>query len=432
MQKDKIQFFKSIFRGFLLGGGFFLGFFSTALLAVAVNGTIKTWTSGETLYASDLNTTINSLKTAIEGIPNWTKNGSNAYYTDGNVGIGTSDPKSDGTTNRKQLSFGGFGAIWLNNDSSNPFGIDTVSNKLRIFAGAVFNSFQIQLGNMAVSDVFTPYMTIGDGVSNRNYVGIGTSSPKAVLDVRGTANSNGQLYVYNSTASNGSGIVMDSASGGATLSILSGGVTKGAYQYHVTNDTLSMQNNSSNGVFLKLSSGQVGINTISPSQALHIVGDACTTGTSSGITACASDRRLKNNIQPIQNALDTILKFKPVSFTWNEKAKENFGYENGQKDIGVIAQDFEKINPEWVETTKSGFKRVKDGFTKWYPIKAIQELKSLFDSKNVELANNISLLQSENEILKKELTQLKQQNKNFQLSLEKINKKLEGMNYAKR
>ncbi|MCB1180161.1 MAG: tail fiber domain-containing protein, partial [Leptospiraceae bacterium] len=192
----------------------------------------------------------------------------------------------------------------------------------------------------------------------------------------------------------------------------------------------------SNGTFqgnafvISNSNGFIGIGSNSPSVKLHVEGDACTTGT--GMTTCASDRRLKKNIQPIKNALNTILKIKPVNFTWNEKAKENFGYENGQKDMGVIAQDIEKINPEWVENTNKGYKRVKDTFTKWYPINAIQELKILFDSKNVEFANNLSTLQSENEILKNELSQLKQQNQNIQVSLEKINKQLEGLNYAKR
>ncbi|HMV80934.1 MAG TPA: hypothetical protein PL048_18095, partial [Leptospiraceae bacterium] len=66
----------------IIGGAVFaLGFFGTTIFAVAISGTIKTWTSGEVLKSADLNTTIASLKTAIEGIPNWTKatNGTDAY-----------------------------------------------------------------------------------------------------------------------------------------------------------------------------------------------------------------------------------------------------------------------------------------------------------------------------------------------------------------
>jgi len=63
-----------------MGFGIMLGMFGTGVMAVAVTGTIKTWTANEKLTASDLNTTISSLKTAIESIPNWTKNGTSAYY----------------------------------------------------------------------------------------------------------------------------------------------------------------------------------------------------------------------------------------------------------------------------------------------------------------------------------------------------------------
>ena len=49
---------------------FALAIFSTTILAVAISGTIKTWTTGEVLKSADLNTTIASLQTAIQNIPN--------------------------------------------------------------------------------------------------------------------------------------------------------------------------------------------------------------------------------------------------------------------------------------------------------------------------------------------------------------------------
>ncbi|MBI2061356.1 MAG: hypothetical protein HYT87_16580 [Nitrospirae bacterium] len=80
-------------KGLLLGAGIAVGVIGTVALAVTV-GTVKTWTTGEALVADDLNTSIGNLKKAIEGLPNWTKSGANAVYTDGNVGIGTSSPSA--------------------------------------------------------------------------------------------------------------------------------------------------------------------------------------------------------------------------------------------------------------------------------------------------------------------------------------------------
>lgn len=53
-------------KGFMQAIAFLL-VFSGVAFAFQVSGTIKTWTTGETLTASDLNTTVQSLKTAVEG-----------------------------------------------------------------------------------------------------------------------------------------------------------------------------------------------------------------------------------------------------------------------------------------------------------------------------------------------------------------------------
>jgi hypothetical protein len=62
---------------------------------------------------------------------------------------------------------------------------------------------------------------------------------------------------------------------------------------------------------------------------------------------CPSDEKLKKNIQPIQSSLSKILALQGVSFNWKEdiwpsKAKQN------PQEIGLIAQDVEKIVPEVV------------------------------------------------------------------------------------
>lgn len=57
---------KSIKQGFQKGLGFLLALIAVPIFAYTVSGSIKTWTAGETLTATDLNNTVNSLKTAVE------------------------------------------------------------------------------------------------------------------------------------------------------------------------------------------------------------------------------------------------------------------------------------------------------------------------------------------------------------------------------
>ncbi|NYZ70141.1 tail fiber domain-containing protein, partial [Endozoicomonas sp. SM1973] len=56
-----------------------------------------------------------------------------------------------------------------------------------------------------------------------------------------------------------------------------------------------------------------------------------------------SDIRLKENPVRIDNSLEKVSKLKGVSFVWKKDNK---------KDIGVIAQDVEKVFPELVHDTK--------------------------------------------------------------------------------
>lgn len=58
-------------------------------------------------------------------------------------------------------------------------------------------------------------------------------------------------------------------------------------------------------------------------------------------TTIASDARLKENVEDLNYGLKDVLNIRPVSFDWIDKR-------DGQHDIGVIAQEIEKIIPEVV------------------------------------------------------------------------------------
>jgi hypothetical protein len=63
-----------------------------------------------------------------------------------------------------------------------------------------------------------------------------------------------------------------------------------------------------------------------------------------------SDVRLKKNIVPLSNSLNKILNLQGVSFDWNKDISSYVGRSN-ESDIGLVAQEVEKIIPELVSET---------------------------------------------------------------------------------
>ena len=121
----------------------------------------------------------------------------------------------------------------------------------------------------------------------------------------------------------------------------------------LTNSTAS----SSKTVGAVVVTGGVGV-----SGALNVGGD---------ITAfSSSDVTLKENITPIQNAVDKVLSISGNTFRWNEKSVYN-----GEEGTGIIAQEIEALElPGVTETRQDGTKAVR--YDRLVPllIEAIKEL----------------------------------------------------------
>ena len=127
-----------------------------------------------------------------------------------------------------------------------------------------------------------------------------------------------------------------------------------------TGDVVTLINNiassnSTNGALVV--TGGVGIGG-----ALNVGGD---------ITAfSSSDVTLKENITPIQNAVDKVLSISGNTFRWNEKSVYN-----GEEGTGIIAQEIEALElPGVTETRQDGTKAVR--YDRLVPllIEAIKEL----------------------------------------------------------
>ena len=88
----------------------------------------------------------------------------------------------------------------------------------------------------------------------------------------------------------------------------------------------------------------------------------------------SSDMRLKNNLQVIGGALDKIDGINGYEFDWNEQSPE-WARERGH-DVGVVAQEIQKIHPEIVEERKNGYLGVD--YKRLVPL-LIQSVKELRD-----------------------------------------------------
>ena len=97
----------------------------------------------------------------------------------------------------------------------------------------------------------------------------------------------------------------------------------------------------------------------------------------------SSDRRLKNNITVIENALEKIRTLQGVMFDWNDDVVESRGGVDGyfvrRHDTGIIAQDVEAVLPEVVVDRDDGFKAVKYEKLAGLIIQAINELANEVD-----------------------------------------------------
>ena len=134
--------------------------------------------------------------------------------------------------------------------------------------------------------------------------------------------------------------------------------------YH--NGTDGIIDNTGDGNLKLLDAGSTKLEVTS--SGVNVTGDM----TASGNVTAYSDAKLKTEISTIDNALDIVGKLRGVNYKW---------LNNGQADIGVIAQEVEEVVPEVVKTSEDGTKSVDYGRLVSILINAVNELKEEIGGK---------------------------------------------------
>ena len=333
--------------------------------------------SGITSTMVGLGNVTNESKATMFNSPTFT--GTTYGITKAMVGLGSVDNTAD---TAKPVSTAQQTALNLKANVASPTFTGTVSGitKAMVGLGSVDNTADtakpvstaqqtaLNLKANLASPTFTGSVTMpGTGIWNSSGdVGIGTTAPGAKLHVINTSNVGYEL-ISRFQGATGTGLYVygDAFNNNTNVTLL-----------QTTNGLLLDGNNTQNQLYLK-SGGNVGIGTISPSYVLTVNGTAwCTSSAWSG-----SDVRWKRNIQTLTGALDKVSLMRGVSYEWKKEEYPDKKFDNGTQ-IGVIAQEVERIVPEIVTTDNEGYKGVSYERVVPLLIEAIKELKT--DNENLQ------------------------------------------------
>jgi len=115
--------------------------------------------------------------------------------------------------------------------------------------------------------------------------------------------------------------------------------------------------------------GRVGIGTNAPDQMLSVNGGASKSG--GGSWSVFSDERLKNIKGPFTSGLKAVMQLQPIRFEY--KPDNALGINSREEQVGFGAQSLQKIIPEAVTGTDSGYLQVNNDPILWTMLNAIKE-----------------------------------------------------------
>jgi hypothetical protein len=276
------------------------------------------------------------------------------------------------------------------------------------------------VGNLAVGGTYGTLAAPTGGAIIQGDVGIGTTAPISALNIRGFSGGTGgdPLAGYTRNVVIGGPYNQAYNSGNATLLEIRDYSNDGGdnvYPIYVCDENsyvdffLKAGTTGSNSNAIAYFGGRVGIGTTTPNERLSVVGNICATGNINGNSAtCGSDIRWKKDLKPLENTLEKISQLKPVYYYWKKDEFPDKHFTD-KRQIGLIAQDMQKVFPELVVEDKEGYLSVDYSRFTSVLLKAIQEQQQIIQEQQQQIHDQqkiIQELQAENAQTKSEVKAL--------------------------
>lgn len=304
--------------------------------------------ANQALYATALTAPDGNPGTALSVLNDGNMQSSFNLGVAGRLGAGTTAPETpfDLRTGSSYFKIDAFGDARFNGGFDSDFGFFNEGSSL---GGTYFfnnghrplsllNNGRVGIGTPTPAKTLTVAGDMEIGTSHGDYrhlrIGGGNSSGFLYGSFPVLADGIHMGYNYYADSTGGRVIARDGATSRITVGYGYVGLATGAVNAPPV-DRLTIRE-----------SGNVGIGTEFPGAKLHVAGNIIC----SNLTQTSS-AAFKDEITPLSQGLNDLMKLEPVSYVWNDKAPEQA---RGKHDLGFIAEEVAKILPDAVALDAEG------------------------------------------------------------------------------
>ena len=265
-------------------------------------------------------------------------------------------------------------------------------------------------------------------------VSIGTTTPNAkftVLNSTNTTSSQVAGFSRSGTGASGNGLFFTHGSAAADYNSITKAGDAGIFFDTDGNPTvassttgLTIAPHSVSGLGVLgiriVENGNVGIGTAAPTNLLSVNGTA---NNPAGAWGVFSDARIKKVNSEFTDGLEVVKRIRPVRFNYKKTAP----FASQDEQIGIVAQELEKIAPYMVDKYKwekyDDFREVNNQAYVFLLINAIKDLSAISEDLSVSLAEQQQIIEGQ----KGEIEDLRSENakKGYQSEIDELKAELE-------